>query len=398
MDEPSQGSNGVSQVWVPVSVSLVAAMAVAATILALAFAPAFVSPTTSPLPAQISDETRALGSVFHPGVMLSGGSNATTTLLGGIGVYSQISGFSLPAFAALSLGPGDPTVVNETSTVESYFFEGGVYAIAWNGSSWLIGGQRSPGGVDHGVLIALRGDTVTNLTGSIANDFAGGGVWSIGWNGTSWLIGGNSSRSATLLSFNKGSFIDLTSRLVGHGPQPWVQMLAWNGNEWMVGGHGVFGLWTNMGYIDLFPTSPFQTGGVYSSAWNGTAWLVGGDGRELVAVQGVTGTMVATLPPGFDRLALMIVSVAHGWFVAGKGQGAGDAFVPEFAFWTGVASSPPTDYSSALPSSFDGGDIQGGIPAPEFGPGEVLMVGVGSYNAATGHGVGAMALLSPSDD
>lgn len=396
MEEPARGSDRVSQVWVPVAVSIVATSGIAATILALAFAPAFMASANPPLPAQITDETRALGPVFRPGVMLSGSSNTTTTFLGGIGVYSQVSGFSLPVFAALTSSSAGPTVVNETSVVESYFFEGGVYAIAWNGSSWLIGGQRSPGGADQGVLVALSGNAVTNLTGSIANDFAGGGVWSVGWNGTSWLIGGNSSKTATLLGLSDGSFTDLSSRLVGHGSHPWVQMLAWNGDEWMVGGHGVFGLWTSTGYIDLFPTSPFQKGGVYASAWNGTSWLVGGDGSELVWVRGDTATMATSLPPGFDRLALMIVSVAQGWFVAGKGQGSGDVFVPELAFWTGTASSPPTDYSSVLPSSFDGGDIQGGIPAPEFGPGAVLMVGVGSYIAATGHGVGAMALLDPS--
>jgi hypothetical protein len=398
MVDPVSGNRQDSDSWVPPAVSFLAAIAVAGAILALAFAPAFMTTTQPPLPAKITDETRALGPVFRPGVMLSGGSNDTTTLLGGIGVYSQVSGFSLPVFAALSSSSSGPTVVNETSLVQSVFFEGGVYAIAWNGSSWLIGGQRSPGGADQGVLIALSGGTVTNLSAPIANYFVGGGVWSVGWNGTSWLIGGNSSKAATLLSLDHGSFTDLSSRLVGHGSQPWIQMLAWNGREWMVGGHGVFGLWTSSGYIDLFPTSPFQNGGVYASAWNGTSWLVGGDGNELVFVRGGAATPATTLPAGFDRLALMIVSADHGWFVAGKGQGVGDAFVPELAFWTGSATSHPTDYSTLLPSAFDDGDIQGGVPAPEFGNGAVLMVGVGTYDAATGHGVGAMALLDPSNE
>ncbi|MGA8605023.1 MAG: hypothetical protein WB788_08215 [Thermoplasmata archaeon] len=397
MVQPVSKNYHVMQDRVPAAVSIVAASAVASAILALAFSPAFVTATSAPLPAKISDETRALGPVFQPGVMLSGGSNATTTLLGGIGVYSQVSGFSLPVFAALSPGPSGPTVVNETSLVQSYFFEGGVYAIAWNGSSWLIGGQRSPGGADQGVLIALSGGTVTNLTGRVADHFAGGGVWSVGWNGTSWLIGGNSSKAATLVAWNNGSFTDLSSRVVGHGSQPWVQMLVWNGGEWMVGGHGVFGLWTSTGYVDLFPRSPFQNGGVYSAAWNGTSWLAGGDGSELVWVRGEAATAATMLPSGFDRLALMIVSADHGWFVAGKGQTAEDAFVPELAFWTGSATSSATDYSTALPSAFDTGDIQGGIPAPEFGTEAVLMVGVGSYNAASGHGTGAMALLEPSE-
>ncbi|MGA8542306.1 MAG: hypothetical protein WB947_02010 [Thermoplasmata archaeon] len=380
------------------AVTAVVAVAVAVAVIALVLAPAVRTTPLPPLPAQVTDASGALGPVFDPGVILSGGSNSTTTFLGGIGDYSQPTGFSLPVFAALTRGPGGPTVENETALVESYFFEGGVYAIAWNGSSWLIGGQSSPGGVDAGALITIHGNTISNLSGTVATYFAGGGVWSVGWNGTAWLIGGNSSTSATLLAWDGGAFTDLSGHVVGHGPEPWVQMLAWNGAEWLVGGHGVLGLWTGGNYADLLPTTPFENGGAFSSAWNGTAWLVGGSANELVSVRGEVTTDATSLPPDFDRLALMIVAAGGGWIVAGKGGAQGNEFTPELAYWTGAPSSSPVDESSDLPASFDGGDVQGGVPAPEFGLGTVLMVGVGSYDAATGHGVGAIAFLSPSSD
>jgi hypothetical protein len=395
MSDADRGAGHSAERGAPTVVTTAAAAVIAATLVALGFGTGFVAPSTPAFPAQVTDESGALGPAFHPGVILSGGSNATTTFLGGIGVYSQVTGFSLPVFAALTLGPSGPTVENETSEVENYFFEGGVYAIGWNGSSWLVGGQRSPEGSDQGALIALDGNSILNLTGRIASYFVGGGVWSVGWNGTTWLIGGNSSAGPTLLAWDGGPLQDLSSQIVGHGSEPWVQMLSWNGKEWLVGGHGVFGLWTGAEYVDLFPSSPFRDGGTFSSAWNGTAWLVGGDGNELVFVRGETLSVATTLPAAFDRLALMIVSANGGWFVAGKGRGAGEAFVPELAFWSGNPSSSPTDYSSALPPSFDAGDVQGGVSAPEFGADAVLMVGVGAYNATTGHGVGAMAVLEP---
>jgi hypothetical protein len=387
----------------PWIVTLVVAAAVAVTVATLAVSfPTQTVPTRGlgpppPLPAQLVDETPALGPVFHPGVILAAASNATTTLLGGIGVYSQPTGYSLPVFAAVRTGPSGLVVENETAEVQSYFLDGGVYAIGWNGSAWLIGGQRSPGNVDDGALIALHNGTITNLTGMVATYFQGGGIWSVGWNGTTWLIGGNSSVEATLLAWNGGAVTDLSSEVIDHGSEPWVQMLRWSGAEWLVGGHGVFGLWTASGYVDLFPASPYQNGGVYSADWNGTAWLVGGDGRELVAVHGEGLTVATTLPPEFDRLALMIVASADGWFIAGKGLGAEGLFAPELSFWNGAPAVSPTDYSGSLPPSFQDGDIQGGVLAPEIGPRAVLMVGVGAYDPSTGYGVGAVALLEPAD-
>lgn len=379
-----------------------AAVVVVVAALALSFptpasSPPAVTGPPPPLPAELVDETPALGPVFHPGVILAAGSNATTTLLGGIGVYSQPTGFSLPVFAAVRPGASGLEVENETAEVQSYFLDGGVYAIGWNGSSWLIGGQRSPHNVDNGVLIALHDGTFTDLTGIVGGYFRGGGVWSVGWNGTEWLIGGNSSSEATLLAWDGGAVTDLSSQLVDHGSEPWVQLLRWNGSEWLVGGHGLFGLWTRSGYVDLFPASPYQGGGVFSADWNGTAWLVGGNGRELVSVHGESLAVATTLPPSFDRLALMIVATPQGWFVAGKGLSARGLFVPELSFWNGSDVSTPLNYSGSLPSSFQDGDVQGGVPAPELGSRAVLMVGVGSYVPTTGYGLGAVALLDPTD-
>ena len=388
----NRGRSTARHRWVYVTVAVAAVVLIVGTYFALSLTPQSATPTTPPL-ARLVDESRSLGAVFHPGVILSGASNSTTTFLGGIGVYVQPTGFSLPVFAAVTAGSSSLTVANETTTIESDFLDGGVYAIGWNGSTWLIGGQRSPGGSDEAALVALDGGTATNLTSRVASYFHGGGIWAIAWNGTSWLIGGNSSSTATLLAWDGGPVTDLSSRLVSHGSKPWVQLIAGNGTETLVGGHGLFGLWTGSAYEDLLPASPFQGGGVYSAAWNGTSWLVGGGGRELVFVRGGNVTDALTLPPAFDQVALMVTATAHGWFVAGKGLGAEGSYAPELVFWAGSAGASPTDYSASLPSSFDGGEVQGGVPAPELGPNMLLLVGEGAYNVSTGYGTGALALL-----
>lgn len=393
MPDLSAWSHRFSRGWGGITTAVVV-FAIVASLLAVLLPPVLDRTNAQRMPATITDVSGSLGSTFHPGVILSGASNGTTTLLGGIGVYSHSTGFTLPVFAALTASP--TLVANETARVASYFFEGGVYAIGWNGSSWLIGGQRSPGGADLGALVTLHDGTVTNLTAQISSYFTGGGIWSIGWNGTSWLIGGNSSAAATLLAWNGASLTDLSSRVKGHGPAPWIQMITWNGAEWLLGGHGVFGLWSRGTFVDLFPSSPFQNGGVYSAGWDGADWLVGGGGRELVWVHSDGETVATTLPQNFDQVVLMILWTGHGWFVAGKGQGTVNGFSPALGYWSGSSTAVPLDYTTNLPASFDGGEVQGGVPAPEFGAGTVILVGEGGYDPSTGFGIGATALLTPT--
>lgn len=343
----------------------------------------------------IVDATRSLDSTFHPGVILGAGSNATDTLLAGIGVYVRDPEFTLPVLADLRNGAMGPSVENLTPLVETEFFEGGTYALGWNGSDWLVGGQATWGGINDGTLVALRGHEVTNLTALIYPYFQGGGIFALGWNGTAWLLGGNSSSGIALVGVQGTHVTDLTRYVPPRDPLGWIQLTTWNGHEWLIGGEAVFGTLQGRTYHDLLPASPYAGTGVYSGAWNGTAWLAGGGGGFAVVVEDDQVAPGPSLPAGFDQSVLFIASLSHGWVIGGKGTSAWGGIAADLVSWDGSpGGSGVADWSQLIPSAFQDGEIQGGGAAPEFGAHEFLLVGEGDYRLASGYGVGAIALLT----
>ena len=355
-------------------------------------------PTTAPTAPRTfgaSDISGALSTVFHPGVILGAASNETDTLLAGIGVYVVSPEFSLPVLGDLRPGPDGPTVRNLTPLVNPYFFEGGTYALGWNGSQWLVAGQATWGGINYGTLVSLQGGTLTNLTSLILPYFAGGGIFAIGWNGTAWLIGGNSSSSITLVALEGDHVTNLTKLVPDRDPLGWVQLIAWNGAEWLLGGEKVFGTLKGNTYHDLIPASPFGDSGVYAGGWNGTAWVAGGGAGDVVVVRGDEVLPGPVLPASFDQSALLITSYSAGWLIGGKGTASGGGFAPGLVSWDGTpGAAGVTDLSSVVPDSFHGGEIQGGGWVPAFGPAELALVGEGSYDNDSGYGLGAIALLT----
>lgn len=343
---------------------------------------------------RFTDATPALGTVFHPGVILGAASNETETLLGGIGVYVRAPEFSLPVLAALRESAQGPSVTNLTPLVNGVFFEGGVYGIAWNGSSWLVAGQASHGGINYGSMVRLHNGAFENLTSRLGHVFDGGGIFAIAWNGSEWLLGGNSSNGPALIAFDGTHSQDLTGRLVTHDPQGWIQLLAWNGFEWLVGGQGVLGTLSGAGYTDLWTQSPYRGEGAYVAGWTGTAWLVGGGRGELAFVTGSTVSAGPRLPAGFDQAVLLIQPLAGGWLVGGKGTGPTGAISPELSFLNGATGDGAVvNLTGGIPSAFTGGEIQGGSVAPALGPATVVLVGEGAYSSSSGYGLGSLAIV-----
>lgn len=389
-----------AQLAVLAGVVLVALIAVTA---ALWASPAgSVNGRTAPRQFHVAfqDLTPSLGTLFHPGVILGTASNGTRSLLAGIGVYNKVTTFDLPVVAA-SVGPGPigSAWENLTPALNDAFWEGGVYSAAWNGSSWLLGGQAAWGGNDRGAAELLSDGRLTNLTPEIGPIFAGGGIFAVGWNGTAWLLGGNSSSTIALAALEGGRLTNLTSELPGHLASGWVQMTQWNGAEWMITGTGVVATLTGAVFHDLDPSSPFLGNGAYAAAWNGSAWLVGGgDGARLVVVQHDRVAPGPAMPTGFDQVVLFVAPLDGGWAIGGKGTTPAGVVAPEFVTWNGTANGGVTDDSSLVPSSFgNSGEIQAGAPlaAPvSVGSSEFLLVGDGNYNFSTGYGTGAVALVT----
>ncbi len=380
---------------------LAATVGVAATVALVVVAAWAVTLTglpPAPLPTFIvRDATQYLGPVFHPGIMLGAASNGSAILAGGVGVYVRSPEFTLPVLAAITNGSGGVGVTNLTPKVNTEFFDGGVYGLGWNGSSWLVVGQASWGGVNFGSVVAIRNGIVSNLTSRIRPYFEGGGIFALGLNGTSWLLGGNSSAGPALVAFDGSRSVDLASHLVSYDPLGWIQLLAWNGAEWLVGGEGVLGTLAGPTFTNLWLQSPYQGAGVYSAAWTGTAWLIGGGAGLLEFLQGSKLSPGPKLPSTFDQAVLLITPTLGGWLIGGKGSGPQGGIAPELAFWPGPgASAPVTNLSRELPTTFASGEIQGGCHAPIFGSTSILLVGEGSYDSGTGYGLGSMAVLSAS--
>ena len=352
------------------------------------------SPTPPHPVLTVTDLTGALGGSFDPGIILAGAANATAVLVGGIGVYTKDPEFSLPVLALLQPSPHGPQVTNLTAAVNDEFFAGGVYAIGWNGTAWVIAGQAAWGGGNFGSAVSWQAGYFRNVTAPIYPYFAGGGVFALGWNGTAWLFGGNSSSGIALVAVAGSTVTDLTPVVPARERSDWIQSVHWNGESWLVGGEHVFGELTGRRYSDLLPGSPFAASGVYASGWNGSAWVVGGGAGQLVAVESGTWRTVAGLPPSFDQAALMVLPTDHGWFVAGKGLDEGTT-VGELLFLYGSPEAPVVaDFGALVPDAFGAGEIQGGLAAPAFGPNAYLLVGDGGYDNATGYGVGAAALAT----
>lgn len=350
---------------------------------------------------RISDLSGALGPSFHPGIVLGASSNATTTMLGGIGVYRVSPELTLPALASLSPSAAPLAATNLTPGINDYFWEGGVYGIGWNGSSWLIAGQAGWGGgtSNYGAAVSWSHGAIVNRTSALGNTFVGGGIFAMGWNGTSWLLGGNNTTGhPTIEAFDGSHSVDLTSRLVVHKVgASWLQLIAWNGDEWLIGGEGVLGILTGTTFVDLYPESPFVGSGVWTAGWNGSAWLVGGGAGHLAVVRGTSISTVPNLSTTFDQAVLFIQEERGGWLVGGKGSGGRDVSLPELLFWpSATPGAPVVDYSVAIPSAFANGEIQSGAPAPAFGPDCAVVVGEGGYDPHSGRGVGAVALIAPA--
>lgn len=357
------------------------------------------SPTVQVPAFSVVDERAALGENFQPGIVLGGASNSSESFLAGIGVYRAASDVSLPALAAVRRSATGLNVSNATAFAGGAFALGGVYAAGWNGSAWLVGGQSGATASNDGALVTSHdGRSWANLSAEVAPYFSGGGIWAVGWNGSAWLVGGNSSSGPVLVAFDGARFVDRTSVLAPHLRTAWVQLLAWNGVEWLIGGQGLFELLRGTQATDLYAGSPFAGRGEFTTLWTGSAWLVGGyaDRLAVVALNGASSTV--GLPSAWsDPLVTFVLPVGDGYLVGGRADGTSGGYQPQLQYWAGPAGGDGwAPLTGEIPPSFGSGEFQAGFPAGELCAGCALLVGEGQYNRTTGYGLGALALLAPA--
>ena len=199
-------------------------------------------------------------SSWHGGDVFAASYNGRRWLLSGLG-SDVLPGVSKQAFNHMSLATFDGYHFTDVSALVPRQADAILYANAWNGKYWLVGGGYTR---FRKVLFSFDGAKATDLTTQAVKRLPTfGSVQAIGWNGRYWLIGG----IGFLASFDGQNFVDLTSGLSSLlGADFTVNAMAWDGYEWILaGGFPVAQLvpgrawvvtYSSFGFADLSPSLP----------------------------------------------------------------------------------------------------------------------------------------------
>ena len=253
-------------------------------------------------------------SSWHGGDIFATSYNGKEWLLSGMG-SGVLKSYSNNASNHMGLALFDGYNFTDLSYLVPEQQDGILYANAWNGKEWLVGG----GFEMTGVLFAFNGTSMVDLTPQISRSITNfGSVQSIAWNGEYWMIGG----VGYVAKYDGQNFVDLTQQLGKSMHQSLmsfdvtVNSIAWNGSAWMIGGGApvaeTFGgaAWLAMsdnatGFVDLsssFPSyisNPGSSGSsILSICHSGDTWVIGGySGGQavLLLIDGVTNTDISSL-------------------------------------------------------------------------------------------------------
>ena len=250
------------------------------------------------------------------GTVWTGDSNGTDWLVGGYG------------------GSGEPKlyILGEHATsiqnLSSEWDGGDIFAISHNTTGWLISGMGSgtlPSysklRTNHLSLGFLNYDgNFTDLSASLPVEFDGA-LFASAYNGSDWLIGGGYGTNGVLVEYNGTGFRDLTPAGIGA-----VHAISWNGKEWLIGGMGFLSVYKDGTFYPISVRwSSFLS--VNSIVWNGTDWLIGGGpeiGNTMESGFGwlgtysiATGFVIVAIPSNIDSSVLSVASFGNGSWLAG---------------------------------------------------------------------------------
>ncbi len=270
------------------------------------------------------------------GDVFSASYNGRHWLLSGLG-SDALPGVSKQAFNHMSLGTFDGYHFTDLSALVPRQDDAILYANAWNGKYWLVGGGY---GRFRRVLFSFDGAKPTDLTTHAVKSLRTfGPVQAIGWNGRYWLIGGVNF----LASYDGRNFVDLTSGLNSRlGADFTVNAMAWDGYEWMLaGGPPVAQLlpgrawaitYSSFGFADLSQSLPSyvrtQTSSILTLAFTHSSWIFGGYSK-------LHGGMLLSYQNGaFKDLTQFAKDMSYvTWVGAGVLKGSQQPY-PRFAFAT----------------------------------------------------------------
>ncbi|MGA2876400.1 MAG: hypothetical protein ABSE82_12780 [Nitrososphaerales archaeon] len=186
----------------------------------------------------------------------------------------------------------------QASAAEQEWSGGDIFSATWNGSIWLLTGMGSGdlanyGSTNHYSMGFLTSNgTFIDLSQSIPqnND---GILYASAWNGSDWLVGGgyyDYDRGVVYSVSPNGTISDITSLITKWVPDfNSVQSIAWNGTDWMIGGvhflaeynPSTGAVYDLTGALDTVLStkdslSNQQTNSVNSIVWDGMTWIIAG--------------------------------------------------------------------------------------------------------------------------
>jgi len=181
---------------------------------------------------------------------------------------------------------------------ESSWHGGDVFAASYNGKEWLLTGMGSDilpsllQPANHLAMATFNGTVFTDLS-MLVPEQQDGILYANAWNGKYWLVGGGYQYRTVLFTFDGNRTVDLTSQIADAVTKlASVQAIAWNGKYWLIGGVGFLAEYDGENFVDLtselnaaLHVSSDESLVVNAIAWNGSSWMIGG------------GTPVAQLTP-----------------------------------------------------------------------------------------------------
>jgi hypothetical protein len=187
---------------------------------------------------------------------------------------------------------------------------GDIFAASYNGREWLISGLGSgplssnlkPS--NHMALGLFDGYNITDLSFAVPHQWDAI-LYANAWNGHNWLVGGGwEGNEGVLFRFDGSIFTDLVGdaeSVISNFHS--VQAIEWNGDYWLIGGVGFLAKYDGRKFSDLTPQLDTVINSQYALdnrrccnsvnalAWNGTRWMIGG-GAPITSPQPLTAWLV----------------------------------------------------------------------------------------------------------
>jgi hypothetical protein len=296
--------------------------------------------------------TPAPSTSSQPGTVWGGAWNGSQWLISGFGEDDGSSGSN----PYIYLYDGQNQILAGTlnqSQSELSWQGGDIFAASYNGKEWLLSGlgsgllssYNSVNATNHMSLATFDGYKFTDLS-NVVPDQQDGILYANAWNGRYWLVGGGYKDIGVLFSFDGRKITDLTNNITEAVPEfGSVQALAWNGHYWLIGGYHFLAAYDGHKFTDLtdklgsvLSSSSSCCTAVNAIAWNGAEWMLGGgtpisqtnssqawlvtySSKSLVNLTPEIHRTVAELTS--DSSILTIAAAPNSWVIGGylKNQG-----------------------------------------------------------------------------